>query len=310
MKIHILGSAAGGFPRWNCNCDHCNGVREGTIRSQPRTQTSIAVSSNESDWALLNASPDILAQIRATPALQPGRQRQDNGIAAIMLMDAHIDNVTGLLMLREGIELPLYCTPSVWSALTDSLPLVHALSHYHHAHWYPLVPQMPDERLDDVPSLQLPGLDSVLFTAISLENALPPRASHGELREPGDSIAMLIHDQATGKTLFYAPSMGRLEPHVERAMHSADCVLIDGTYWTAEESNCLEVNGGGAWGTAHVPLSGTGGMIEALDALGDRRKILIHVSNTNPILDEDSEERALLAMHGIEVAHDGMEIVL
>lgn len=309
MKIHILGSAAGGFPRWNCNCDHCNGVREGTVRSQPRTQTSIAVSSNETGWVLLNASPDILTQIRATPSLQPGSQRRDNGISAIMLMDADVDNVTGLLMLREGIELPLYCTPSVWSALTDSLPLIHALSHYHHAHWYPLVPQMPDERLDDVPSLQLPGIDSVLFTAISLESLPPRRSPQGEPRDPGDSVAMLIHDQATGKTLFYAPSLSRLEPHVEQAMHNADCILVDGTHWTANDTNCLEAYGG-AQGTAHVPLSGAGGMIEMLDTLGARRKILIHVSNTNPILDEKSEERELLAMHGIEVAYDGMEIVL
>lgn len=308
MKIHILGSAAGGFARWNCNCDHCNGVREGAIRSLPRTQTSIAISSNEIDWVLLNASPDILAQIRATPALQPGSQRRDNGIAAIMLMDADIDNVTGLLMLREGIELPLYCTPSVWSALTDSLPLVHAMTHYHHAHWYPLVPQLPDESLDDVPSFQLPGIENILFTAISLGSRPSSQSTHCELREPGDSIAMLIHDQATGNTLFYAPSLARLDPHVEQAMHLADCILIDGTQWTAEETKCQETHG--AWGPAHLPLSGAGGMIDILDTLGTRRKILIHVSDSNPILDERSEEHAVLVSHGIEVAHDGMVITL
>ncbi len=310
MKIHILGSAAGGFPRWNCNCRNCNGVRKGTISAQPRTQTSIAVSSNEIDWVLLNASPDILTQIRATPALQPGRHRRDTGITAIMLMDAHVDHVTGLLMLREGVEIPLYCTPSVWCDLTDGLPLVHALSHYCDVHWYPLVPQMPDEQLADVPSLQLPGIGNILFTAISLQSKAPPHSPHREIREPGDNIGMLIHDQSTGKKLFYAPSLGKMEPHVEQAMRGADCVLVDGTFWTADETSRLGVSDGSAWETGHLPLSGAGGMIQTLDALGSRRKILIHINNTNPILDEDSEERALLTRHDIEVAYDGMEIEL
>ena len=108
MKIIVLGSAAGGgFPQWNCNCHNCSGLRSGTLRATARTQSSIAVSSNGHDWVLVNASPGILAQIRATPALQPGRAKRDSGIAAVMLMDAQIDHVTGLLMLREGKPLDL-----------------------------------------------------------------------------------------------------------------------------------------------------------------------------------------------------------
>jgi pyrroloquinoline quinone biosynthesis protein B len=310
MKIHILGSAAGGFPRWNCHCGNCNGVRKGANGARPRTQTSIAVSSNDLDWVLLNASPDILTQIRATPALQPGPQHCDSGIAAIMLMDADVDNITGLLMLREGIEIPLYCTPSVWCALTDSLPLVHAMSHYHHTHWYPLVPQRPDDQSDEVPSLQLPKIDGLLFTAIALHNDAPALSPHGEFRDPGDHIGMLIQDQETGKTLFYAPTLGKMEPHVEQAMRMADCVLVDGTLWTRGESSCPAVPDRRDWESGHLPLAGAGGMIETLDTLGSRRKILIHIGNANPVLHEDSEERALLSMHGIELAHDGMEIVL
>lgn len=310
MKILILGSAAGGFPRWNCNCRNCDGIRKGTIRSQPRTQTSIAVSSNEVDWVLLNASPDILTQIRATPALQPARHQRDTGITAIMLMDAHVDHVTGLLMLREGIGIPLYCTPSVWCDLTDGLPLVHALSHYCEVRWHPLVPQMPHERLSDAPSLQLPGIGNILFTAVSLQSKAPPHSPQREMQEPGDNIGMLIHDQTTGKKLFYAPSLGKMEAHVHEAMRSANCVLVDGTFWTADETSRLGLSDRSEWEAGHLPLSGTDGMIQALGTLGSRRKILIHINNTNPILDEDSEERALLTQHGIEVAHDGMEIEL
>src|SRR4051794_26418545 len=102
MKLRVLGSAAGGgFPQWNCNCANCDGVRRGTIAARPRTQSSIAVTEDEQDWVLINASPDLLAQIKATPALQPARAVRDTGIAAVLLMDAQIDHVTGLLMLRE-----------------------------------------------------------------------------------------------------------------------------------------------------------------------------------------------------------------
>ena len=142
MNIVVLGSAAGGgFPQWNCNCRNCAGVRNGTVRAMPRTQSSIAVSSNGIDWVLINASPDILAQIRATPALQPARARRDSGIAAVVLMDAQIDHITGLLMLREGNELPLYCTAPVWRELNEGLPLVPVLSHYCGVRWHALPTQ-------------------------------------------------------------------------------------------------------------------------------------------------------------------------
>lgn len=311
MKILILGSAAGGgFPRWNCNCDNCDGVRKGTIRSRPRTQSSIAVSSNEVDWALINASPDILTQIRAAPALQPARYRRDSGIAAVMLMDAHVDHAAGLLMLREGVEIPLYCTPSVWCDLTEGLPLVHALSHYCDVRWHPLSPQTSSHRPSDVPALQLPGIGNVRFTPIDLHSKAPPYSPNRELRQPGNNIGLMIRDEETGRSLFYAPSLGKMEPHVEEAMHNADCVLVDGTYWAEDELVRLGLSDRTAWEMGHLPLDGEGGMIEMLDRLGARRKILIHINNTNPILDEDSEQRALLARRGIEVAHDGMEIVL
>ncbi len=119
MKLKILGSAAGGgFPQWNCNCPNCDGLRRGTIKAQARTQSSLCISVNGDDWLLINASPDILAQIRANPALQPARAARDTGIAAVLLTDAQIDHVTGLLMLRErSSALPLYTTSPVWNDL-------------------------------------------------------------------------------------------------------------------------------------------------------------------------------------------------
>ncbi|MFK3740379.1 pyrroloquinoline quinone biosynthesis protein PqqB [Massilia sp. TN1-12] len=303
MKILVLGSAAGGgFPQWNCNCRNCAGLRNGTLRATARTQSSIAVSSNGQDWVLINASPDILTQIRATPALQPARAARDTGIAAVMLMDAQIDHVTGLLMLREGKTLPLYCTAPVWNELEHGLPLASVLSHYCGVHWHALP-------VDGSAATQVPGIDGIRFTPLALRSKAPPYSKHRERPEPGDNIGLLIEDIASGRSVFYAPGLGVIEPHVEAAMQAADCVLVDGTLWTADEMIALGLSKKMAADMGHLPLSGEGGMIEVLDRIGDRRKILIHINNTNPILDEDSPQRAQLARHGIEVAFDGMEIV-
>ena len=132
MKLKVLGSSAGGgFPQWNCNCRNCDGVRNGTLNAQRRTQSSIVVSANGKDWLLVNASPDLLAQIAAHPELQPARRARDSGIAAVVTMDAQIDHVTGLLMLRErDTPLPLYVTDAVLQDLSTGLPVVSILAHY------------------------------------------------------------------------------------------------------------------------------------------------------------------------------------
>jgi pyrroloquinoline quinone biosynthesis protein B len=302
MHIIVLGSAAGGgFPQWNCNCRNCAGLRSGTVRATARTQSSIAVSSNGTDWVLINASPDILAQIRSTPALQPARHRRDSGIAAVMLMDAQIDHVTGLLMLREGKALPLYCTAPVWRELNGALPLVPVLSHYCGVHWHELPVQG---------SLQVPGVDGIRFTPLALSSKAPPYSDHREHPHTGDNIGLLIEDVDTGKSAFYAPGLGAIDPQVQAALRHADCVLVDGTFWRADEMVALGFSSKTAEDMGHLPQSGEGGMIAVLDGIRARRKVLIHINNTNPILDEDSEQRALLARHGIEVAFDSMEITL
>ena len=307
MKIIVLGSAAGGgFPQWNCNCHNCRGVRAGTIKATPRTQSSIAVSGNGADWLLINASPDILAQIRATPALQPARSERDSGIAAVMLMDAQIDHVTGLLMLREGKPLPLYCTAPVWNELNSSLPLAPVLSHYCGLRWHGL------EMIGDGPAMQpvhVPGIDGVRFTPLALSSKAPPYSRHRAHQQVGDNIGLLIQNVENGRSVFYAPGLGAIEPQVDAAMRRADCVLVDGTFWQADEMIRHGFSGKSAADMGHLPQSGEGGMIAVLDGLYCR-KILIHINNTNPILDDDSAQRATLARHGIEVAFDGMEITV
>lgn len=306
MKIIVLGSAAGGgFPQWNCNCHNCAGVRSGSLNARARSQSSVAVSSDGKDWVVINASPDILAQIRATPALQPARARRDSGIAAVMLMDAQVDHVTGLLMLREGKPIPLYCTASVWDDLNTGLPLAPVLSHYCGVQWHALRPACDGAAM--VP-LHVPGIDAVRFTPLALSSKAPPYSPHRDDPDIGDNIGLLIEDMTSGKSVFYAPGLGAIDAQVDAAMRAADCVLVDGTFWSADEMIELGFSKKSAADMGHLPQSGEAGMIAVLDSIGARRKVLIHINNTNPILDEDSEQRAILARHGIDVAFDGMEI--
>ncbi|HEY4542093.1 MAG TPA: pyrroloquinoline quinone biosynthesis protein PqqB [Noviherbaspirillum sp.] len=307
MKIIVLGSAAGGgFPQWNCNCRNCDGCRKGKVRAFPRTQSSIAVSGNGIDWLLINASPDILAQIRATPALQPNRAARDTGIAAVLLMDAQIDHVTGLLMLREGRPLALHCTAPVWDELNRALPLAPVLSHYCGVNWRPL---SVDEHSEAI-ALDIPGFADIRMLPIALSSKAPPYSLHRTAPQPGDNIGLLIEDRTSGKKAFYAPGLGRIEPHVEAALRKSDCVLVDGTFWTEDELIRCGFSAKTAADMGHLPISGPGGMLACLDALEAKTKVLIHINNTNPILDEDSEQRSILTRHGVQVAFDGMEIAL
>lgn len=304
MKIRILGSAAGGgFPQWNCNCFNCDGVRKGTIHAFSRTQSSIAVSDNGSDWVLVNASPDVLQQIRATPELQPARAVRDSGIAAVLLMDAQIDHVTGLLMLRErSAPLPLYATPQVLADLAQSLPITRVLGHYCGVDMHPLA-------LDSA-GIRIAPLEATTFLPVPLLSKAPPYSPHRDDPHPGDNIGLMLHDTASGARVFYAPGLGQITDNVEAAMRQADVLLVDGTCWSDDEMITLGLSKKTARMMGHLAQSGPGGMIEVLGRMPARRKILIHINNSNPILREDSPERAILAAHGIEVASDGMEITV
>ncbi|MFN0039865.1 MAG: pyrroloquinoline quinone biosynthesis protein PqqB [Burkholderiales bacterium] len=304
MRIRVLGSAAGGgFPQWNCNCRNCDGVRKGTLRTRARTQSSIVVSPDGINWVLFNASPDLLAQIQGFPALQPGRALRDTAIRAIVLMDAQIDHTTGLLMLREGKPLEIYCTDMAREDLTTGNPLFNVLGHYCGVSWH----RLPTETGN---AFSVVGAEDLTFTSVPLKSKAPPYSPHRDNPHEGDNIGMRITDRRSGKTLFYAPGLGEIEPHLKPFLEDADCVMVDGTFWTDDEMIRLGVSKKHARDIGHLPQSGPGGMIEVLKPLRASRKILIHINNTNPILDEDSNERKQLGAEGIEVAHDGMDLTL
>ncbi|WP_290870301.1 pyrroloquinoline quinone biosynthesis protein PqqB [Aquabacterium sp.] len=305
MKIRVLGSAAGGgFPQWNCNCPNCDGWRQGRIRARARTQSSIAVSIDAERWLLCNASPDILQQLREFPALQPARALRDTAIEAIVLMDAQVDHTTGLYMLREHRQpWPIWCTGPVRSDLLGSNPLFQVLSHYSGVAWQELPVAEAGFHMPQLPGLHL--------RALPLRSNAPPYSPRRDRPDPADNIGLLLGDEHTGRRLFYAPGLGEMEPHVWAAMQQADVVLVDGTLWTDDEMIRLGASGKTSRAMGHLPQSGDGGMLHWLQQLpASTRKVLIHINNTNPILDEDSAERSELDRLGVEVAFDGMEITL
>jgi pyrroloquinoline quinone biosynthesis protein B len=302
VKIRVLGSAAGGgFPQWNCNCPNCAGLRRGTIRARARTQSSIAASADGASWVLINASPDILTQLRAWPASQPARAIRDTAIVAVVLTDSQIDHTTGLLMLREGRALRVFCTDNVRDDLTGGNPLFRVLGHYCGVESHRIA--------IGEGSFSIAGAQGLSLRAVALASKAPPYSPHRDRPGAGDNIGIVITD-AAGKSLFYAPGLATIEPHIAAIFESADCLLVDGTFWSDDEMIRLEISPQRAQDMGHLALSGPGGMVEAVSRHARARKCLIHINNTNPVLDEDSPERAQLAAAGIEVAHDGMEIVV
>jgi pyrroloquinoline quinone biosynthesis protein B len=303
MKIRVLGSAAGGgFPQWNCNCHNCHNLRHTKMNGKARTQSSIAVSTDNKNWLLFNTSPDIRAQLEAFPAIHPKEGVRDTGIKAILLMDSQIDHTTGLLMLREGKPLDVYCTEMVKQDLTTGFPLFNMLADYCTVNYHPIPV--------DGSRFNIPGIDDLCFYSQALKSKAPPYSPHRHDPHEGDNVGVIIEQVSTGKKVFYSPGLGEIEPHVMTAMQTVDCLLVDGTFWTDDEMRAQNISHKKAREIGHLPQSGKGGMIEVLNGVAKARKILIHINNTNPILDEDSEQRKILNAADIEVAYDGLEIDL
>jgi len=280
-------------------------VRCGTVRARARTQSSIAVAgADDLAWALVNASPDILEQLKEQAFLQPGRSTRDSALKAVVLVDGQIDHTTGLLMLREASRPWLvWCTDRAYADLTTGHPVLRVLGHYCGV----------DRRRMNLEGSEfvVDGIDDVRWRALPVASKPAPYSPNRSSHAPGDNVALAITDATTGRSALYAPGLGAMDAAVWNAMQTAACVLVDGTCWTDDELISLGVSKKRARDMGHLPQSGAGGMLEWLARLpATTRKVLIHINNTNPILDEDSRERAELTQRGIEVAFDGMEIAL
>lgn len=310
MIIKILGSAAGGgFPQWNCNGSQSSAVRNGDIRFKPRTQSSLAVSANERDWVLFNASPDLRQQINETPELWPvsdGPLRQ-SPIKAVVVTNGDVDHIAGLINLREGQRFSVYGSDRVLATIAaNSIFNVMAPE---------LVPRivLPLDR-----ETALSGGDTDL--ALSIEAfAVPGKvalyledkaAGPGLGTKLGDTIGLRITAPGTGKSFFYIPGCAAVDETLANRIRNADTVFFDGTLYTDSEmiDQGLSSKTGARMG--HISMSGPEGSMAAFKPLGVNRRIYVHINNSNPALNENSDARKAIDAAGWEVGYDGMEVRL
>jgi pyrroloquinoline quinone biosynthesis protein B len=310
MRVRVLGSAAGGgFPQWNCSCANCSALRLGTLKARPRTQAQVAVSSDPSKWFLLNASPDLRQQINATPELAPRSAVLGSPVTSILLTSADVDSVMGLLHLREFQPLHIFSTVSVRRILTEENSLFRVLSRSNPpVRWEP----MPLDRLMPLMPPSGPGKkDGLFYKAVSLLGTFPDYVSDALRNNLSQEEAVigvqLLHKE---KRLFYAPSLPGVGEDWRRCAEESDLALLDGTFWKDDELIAAKRSRKTAREIGHAPLWGERGLLRQPFRPGKTRRVLIHINNTNPVLNEDSAEHRAVREAGWEIAYDGMEFEL
>jgi pyrroloquinoline quinone biosynthesis protein B len=306
MRVCVLGAAAGGgFPQWNSNAIACRRARAGDLHARPCSQASVSVSADGEHWFLLNASPDLRQQIGATPCLQPREGLRSSPIAGVVLTGGDVDAIAGLLTLRERHAFTIYSTPRIHQIL-DANPIFEVLARDIVARQRisigtPTALGLPDGS----PS----GLSVELFSvpgkvALYLEAGTDmPKITEGE-----DTVGAMISDGH--RRLAFVPGCAGMTDALARHLRGADVVLFDGTLWTDDEMPRAGVGNKTGQRMGHMSVSGPDGTIAAFRKIDVGRKILLHINNSNPILLDDSPERAEVLAAGWEVAHDGMEIQL
>lgn len=316
MQILVLGSGAGGgVPQWNCHCQNCRAARcSSNNKVIERTQSSLAVSADGKSWALINASPDLRQQINQTPQLWPdfsqtGLTRGTN-IKGIVLTDSQIDHSLGLMIMREGLPMDVYCTDIVYQDLSVSLPIFPVMQHWHGGYRRQAIDI--DTLADDgnPHSFTVDNINGIRFYPIPLYSNAPPYSPYRDKPVPGNNIGLKIVDEVSGKAVFYAPGIVESNGDVEAALAEVDCAILDATLWRDDEM----IQGGFSQKTGkdmgHISVDGDTGVVSLLERFDLEHKILIHINNTNPILDETSAEYQFLQARDIVVAKDGMVIEL
>jgi pyrroloquinoline quinone biosynthesis protein B len=305
VRIRVLGSAAGGgFPQWNCGCPNCRGARQGTIRATPRTQESVAVSADGEAWFLLNASPEIRAQIESFPPLHP-RHPRHSPIQGILLSNGDLDHCLGLLSLRESYPLTVYATERVRAGFTEGNVLYRTLQRFpEQVAWRVL-------KLGREEEMTVGGRPSGLTVeAIAVPGKVPVHLEGIRAPDPEDSVAFRIREVATGRVVTYASGVAALTDSLRGALETADCVFFDGTFWSNDELPALGLGTARAEDMAHLPVGGRHGSLALLAEVRAPRRIYIHLNNTNPLLRDDSPERQAARAQGWDIAYDGMEVAL
>jgi pyrroloquinoline quinone biosynthesis protein B len=310
MRVKVLGSAAGGgFPQWNCACSNCNRLRKGVLRGRARTQAQVAVSPDRSSCFLLNASPDLRQQLGENSEFAPAGPARGTPITAIFLTSADVDSVLGLLHLREFQPLHIYSTISVRRALTEENSLFRTLMRSNPpVRWEVL---SLDRLVPLVSQAQSGAKDNLFCKAVPLAGSFPDYVSDPLRRSlPEEEAVIGLQFIQRDKKFLYAPSLPGRGEEWKRRVGESQLTLLDGTFWADDELIRMQSGTSTARQMGHLPLFGPSGLIQQLQFMRNVRRVLIHINNTNPILDEESPQRRAALEAGFEIAYDGMEFEL
>jgi pyrroloquinoline quinone biosynthesis protein B len=299
MHVVILGSAAGGgLPQWNCRCPICSLAREDSTRVRPRTQSSIAVSPDGDRWLLVNASPDIRQQLFDTPVLHPREGLRHSPIHAVLLTNGDVDHVAGLLTLREGQPFTLYGTAGILDSVNAN--------------------RVFDVMADGVVARESIGLDAAFEPVPGLTVTLFSVPGKVPLWLEGETVDLGAETETTvgamieagGKRLAYIPGCARVTDRLKAQIAGVEALLFDGTVLLDDDMIRAGVGTKTGWRMGHVPMTGENSSIAALADIEIGRRVFVHINNTNPVLVEDSAERASVEAEGWTVAHDGLSLSL
>jgi pyrroloquinoline quinone biosynthesis protein B len=304
MNFKLLGTAAGGgFPQWNCACTLCDLCRNFPDVVRPRLQLQAAFSTDAEKWFLINASPDLRFQIESNPELQPLalHGKRNTPIQGIILTSADLDQVLGLLLLREFQPLTIYSTGVVRRVLEANS-------------FFRMLERVPKQLtwVEIHPGKAFTLGDQVTCTPISLSGALPyyarEVAADGlDAEEPGRaSLGLLL--EADGHRLAYTPSLPEVTEAIREMYDSCDVILVDGTFWSDAELSRTHAGTPSARSIGHVPMSGDDGTIALLAGIGARRRIFVHINNTNPVLDTRGPEYKYVSDAGWQIGQDGWQL--
>jgi pyrroloquinoline quinone biosynthesis protein B len=308
MLIKVLGSAAGGgLPQWNCNGRNSAGVRKGVAGLKARSQASVAVSVNDRDWVLLNASPDLRQQINETPELQPATDKgpRNSPIKAVVLTNGDVDAIAGLLTLREAQAFTVYgskrvldvlAANSIFDVLDASLVARKPMTLGR-----PFAVEGPEGPVGiEIEAFPVPGK-----VALYLEDS---KAGAGLGTQEGDTVGLKVTEVESDRHFFFVPGCAKLDVATSAKLKGAALLFFDGTLYTNDEMIVQGLMNKTGERIGHMNMSGASGSIETFAGLGAKRKVFIHLNNSNPVLREDSPEREAVEASGWEVAYDGMTI--
>lgn len=303
MHVLLIGTAAGGgFPQWNCWCRCCRVARSDPESAWPRTQSSVAISSDGRHWFLLNASPDVREQLTRLPAHSPPSTVRHVPIEGVVLTDAEIDHSLGIVLLREARHLPLYATAAIHTVLANDSRVLKVARAFADVPCTDLPLDAPIDlrRRDGTPA----GLSVEAFAVAAGPPQFAPTAGAGH------TVGLIVRESESGRVCAFVPGCADLPLSLLDRLARADILLFDGTFWNDDELIALGISSRTARQLDHLPISGEGGSLEQLAALPCRHRVYTHINNTNPILLERSHERAAVVEAGLTVGYDGLRLTL